>query len=160
MTNRKLFFKAVFVGPELPEQYVDRIQIDPLYRIKKEVAEGGVRLEILGPLKENVVGNYEEVRATCESRAMNLGVTETDAVASTASKIVYADIAERHVLAALLVINLKEQEGKTQADLILSVIDEGPKDARLCIPDIARWRISCIAQVLRMQIEGTIKLTD
>ena len=112
-----------------------------------------MHLEVVGPLKEPSTYTFEEVLAKCQERAQQLGVQATGLAESTASKIVYADIAERQVLAAKLKVMMSGSGGVSRGDLELTVDDRSPKDSRACIPDYARWRIGCVAHAMDMQID-------
>lgn len=154
MTDKNLFFKAILVGQGQSSSYLARLQSDPMFRIHVHQQPTATTIDVLGPLKESATGNYEEVLAHCQSRAKVIGLEATGLAASTAAQVVYADIAERLVLASPIVLDLTCQAGLTRADLLLTVPDQGPKDARACIPQYASWRITCVAQAMGMQIQG------
>lgn len=144
-------FRGVLIGREPPAEHIARIAKDPLFRTRAR-GNDPMHLEVAGPLKEALTCTFEEVLAKCQERAKELGVEETGVAESTASKIVYADIAERQVLAGQLTIMMSGSAGTTRGDLELTIDDCGPKYSRACIPDYVRWRIGCVAQALRMEI--------
>lgn len=151
MAAEPWIFRAVLIGKESPSEHMARIARNPLFRTRTRENDP-MHLEVAGPLKEASTYTFEEVLAKCQERAQELGVENTGVAESTASKIVYADIAEREVLAGKLTIVMSGGVGASRGDLELSVDDRGPKDSRACIPDYVRWRVGCVAEAMGMEI--------
>jgi hypothetical protein len=153
MAVRRLVFRAALIGNESPADHIARILNDPLYRVQSVGEDADVRFEIVGPLAHPSTGTFEEVLENCRERARQLGLQDRGVAESVASKIVCGDMAERQVLASPLTIVMSAKGRMSRADIELSVDDQGPADARACMPDYARWRVGCVARALGMQID-------
>lgn len=153
MAIKQVVYKAELVGIESSSHYVTKLSSDPLFRVRVTEEPNVTRIEIVGPLKESVSGNYEEILAHCQLRASVIEGGTTDLAKSTAGMIVDADTAERLVLALPIKLTMSVQSGLTLAELFLTVADRGPDEVRACIPHYAEWRIGCVAQVMGMSYE-------
>jgi hypothetical protein len=153
MAKEDVLFKGVLFGHEQPAVYIAKLQTAPLFRINVHAIPSVTTIEVIGPLKESISGNYADVFEHCQARARGIGLETMDIAASTAAEIVYADIAEQEVLASPLVLTMTVDAETTCVEFLLSVSSRGPKDTRACISYYADWRMTCVANAMGLQFE-------
>jgi hypothetical protein len=158
MSGVSLRFTAILLGKMLPAEHLAHLAANPLFRTQCTQKGLVLSISVAGPLKDAGNTTFEDVLADCTTRATELDLASTGLAESAAMQIAYANIAESHILASPLVIHLAQADTGTHGELILDVAQEGPRDARVCLPHYARWRILCVVEAVAMQIENIFGL--
>ena len=156
--NHKIYrYKTSLSGTGSTKFHINKLKSNPLFEAIINRDDQIFSLTIYGPKKDHARNNSKDIKFQLSKRAKNLGLIAPEIVNQATEDIYSSKMAERLVLIGLLQLQMQVSENNSKAEVTLVVREEGGLRVSECIDYYVFWRISCLAQALKMVINGNIK---
>ena len=156
MVDSYLQFKASLSGTGPAKYHIAKLKNNALFDIEVDNESEIFIAKVIGPKNIHPESDFTKLHDRFSQRAEDIEINVPEIVNKTAKDIHSVGMAEQKILLSKILLNFAVND-KPKADVTLCVLDEENPIVKEFLRYFAFWRISFLAQVLDMKIEGKIK---